>query len=95
MILKARIPTGQFWPKASDAATSNLVTTRILWLEGLQPGFNSGAGVDSYARFIYIHGTNREDALGSQISGGCVLLRDSEVVRLYAETPVGSHVYLA
>ena len=33
------------------------ITTRILWLEGLEPGFNRGGNVDSHARYIYIHGT--------------------------------------
>ena len=30
------------------------VTSRILWLDGLEIGKNKGSGVDSYDRYIYI-----------------------------------------
>src|SRR5271154_5127850 len=43
-----------------EAGTGNLITSRILWLKGLEPGVNSGGDVDTYKRFIYIHGTQRE-----------------------------------
>ena len=33
------------------------ITTRIMWLQGLEPGFNQGGNVDTHARTIYIHGT--------------------------------------
>ena len=50
----------------------NLVTTRILWLRGLESGVNAGWDVDSHARYIYIHGTNHEERLGRPASSGCV-----------------------
>ena len=34
------------------------ITSRILWLAGLEEGVNKGKGVDSYTRYIYIHGTH-------------------------------------
>jgi hypothetical protein len=36
------------------------IAHRILWLEGLEPGWNRGGEVDSYRRYIYIHGTGNE-----------------------------------
>ena len=50
------------------------ITTRIFWLEGLEPGFNRGGNVDSYARYIYVHGTGNELTLGRPDSHGCVHL---------------------
>ncbi|MCC5808332.1 MAG: L,D-transpeptidase [Opitutales bacterium] len=71
-----------------------LVTTRILRLAGLQPGINAGPGVDSYARYIYIHGTNRPDAWTENVSAGCLLLRDPDVIRLHDSVPLGSLVWI-
>lgn len=96
-VFKARKPAGASWrelPESIDGKRQNLVTTRILWLRGLEPGLNAGEGRDTYQRYIYIHGTNRVDALGSPASGGCVLLRDAEIAALYDAVPVGSHVWI-
>ena len=38
----------------------DFVTSRILWLDGLENGINRGVGVDSFSRYIYIHGTHEE-----------------------------------
>ena len=56
MIFSSREPTGKtaavnHSPTPSGA---DLITTRILRLEGLQPGLNKGRGIDSYERYIYI-----------------------------------------
>src|SRR5271167_3284446 len=61
-VFKARIPTGMHFSEvASDEAGSgNLITSRILWLRGLEPGVNLGGDVDTFKRLIYIHGTQRE-----------------------------------
>ena len=40
------------------------ITTRILWLEGLEPGFNQGGNRDTHERSIYIHGTGDQDSIG-------------------------------
>jgi hypothetical protein len=50
------------------------IAHRILWLEGLEPGFNRGGNVDSFRRYIYIHGAGNETALGRPDSHGCVHL---------------------
>ena len=63
MVFKARQPTGTLaseWPSPED----NLITSRILWLDGLEPGRNQGLAtdgrvVDTRRRFVYIHGTNQ------------------------------------
>ena len=98
MVFKARQPTGKLsaeWPTPED----NLITSRILWLEGLEPGRNQGldaAGrvVDTRRRFVYIHGTNQAEKLGRPNSHGCVLLSDQDVIRLFAQVPTGTPVLI-
>ena len=86
MVFKSRVPVGRHFNEfAGEEAARNLVTTRILWLKGLEPGVNSGADVDSSSRYIYIHGTNHEDRIGEPFSGGCVLMRNADMIELYEE----------
>lgn len=59
------------------------VTTRILWLEGLEPGVNRGRGIDSRERFIYIHGTTSEGLIGRPASNGCVRMYNKDVLELF------------
>ncbi|MBK8801208.1 MAG: L,D-transpeptidase [Fibrobacteres bacterium] len=66
----SREPTGEVW--TSGPVEGDWITTRILWLDGLEAGLNKGPGVDSHERYIYIHGTAREDELGHPGSHGCV-----------------------
>jgi len=98
MVFKARVPTGRIWTEG-PAPEDNLITTRILWLEGLEPGTNAGRDaegrlVDTKARFVYLHGTNQAARLGTPNSHGCVLLADEAVRDLFERTPVGTPVYL-
>ena len=50
---------------------------------------NRGGEVDTYERYIYIHGTNHEARLGEPMSAGCVLMRNLDIVELYEEVRVG------
>lgn len=58
------------------------VTSRIMWLTGEEDGFNKGSGVDSYSRYIYIHGTHEEGLIGSKASHGCIRMFNDDVIRL-------------
>ncbi len=80
-IFRAQVPTGEVWrgePRGED-----LITTRILTLEGLEPDVNRGPGCDSLQRWIYVHGTNHEEALGTPVSHGCIRLGNEAVLRLF------------
>jgi L,D-transpeptidase catalytic domain len=79
---------------ASDVRSGNLITSRILWLRGLEPGVNAGGEVDTYERYVYIHGTNHEDLLGTPQSAGCVLMANLEIVALYEDVRVGDQVLI-
>jgi UDP-N-acetylmuramate--alanine ligase len=91
-IFKAREDTGITWDQGYTA--DNLILTRILRLEGLEEGINKGAGVDSYERCIYIHGTNREDLVGTPLSHGCLALRNPDILRLFEIVREGTLVYI-
>lgn len=71
------------------------ITSRILWLTGLEPGVNQGGDVDSHARYIYIHGTNEEGRLGVAASHGCVRMANTDVIELYDRVEVDTLVYIA
>ena len=96
MVFKSRVPTGRHFSEFPDAEQNNqLITSRILWLRGLELGVNLGGDVDTHARYVYIHGTNHEDRLGTPMSAGCVLMRNRELVELYEQVRAGDHVLIA
>lgn len=71
------------------------ILSRVLWLEGLQAGFNQGDGCDSKARYIYIHGTPDSEAMGQPRSHGCIRMRNADVIELFNHLPVNALVYIA
>ena len=94
-VFVGRKPTGEIWSAefaASQAPGRDWILTRILWLEGLEPGFNAGEGRDSRARYIYLHGTPDNVALGVPGSRGCVRMRNTDLIELFARVEEGDHV---
>lgn len=91
-ILKDRTFTGEFADPDFAGVDKDWITSRILWLEGLEPGVNRGGKVDSHARYIYIHGTANERSVGTASSMGCVRMRNDDVIALYEQIPVGTLV---
>jgi len=67
--------------------TEDLIMTRILWLDGLDPG-----NANTHERFIYIHGTNHEESIGKPVSHGCIRMKNADLLELYklvdVDTPV-------
>ena len=94
MIFKARQPTGVLAhiEKRPIKGQGDDVTTRIMWLQGLEPGINEGKGVDSHARYIYIHGTPEEGLIGRPESHGCIRMNNTQVIELFNQVPVGTLV---
>ncbi len=95
-VFVGREDTGQHFSERDDDGPEQktLVTTRILRLEGLESGLNCGEGCDSYNRYIYIHGTNHPERFPHHFSAGCILMKDPDLIELYRQTPVGSHVWM-
>ena len=74
-IFKARVALG---PDDPVPKTEDFVTTRILWLDGLDP-----KNANTRDRFIYIHGTKHEDRIGFPDSHGCIRMRNADVIELF------------
>ena len=89
-VFKGRQPIGYTWQGMPDAK----ITTRILWLEGLEPGFNRGGNVDSHGRHIYIHGTPDQTSIGKPASCGCIHLADADLIPLFDLLSVGTLVWI-
>jgi lipoprotein-anchoring transpeptidase ErfK/SrfK len=88
--------TGELYSK--DVAIQNpnrdWILTRILRLRGLEPGKNQGPGVDSYNRYIYIHGTPDDVILGVPGSHGCIRMSNKDVMILANWARPGFKVYI-
>jgi lipoprotein-anchoring transpeptidase ErfK/SrfK len=77
-----------------ENSDNDYVTTRIMWLDGLEDGKNKGKGVDSYNRYIYIHGTHEEGLIGQKASHGCIRMFNSDVIELFSVVKKGTKVYI-
>jgi lipoprotein-anchoring transpeptidase ErfK/SrfK len=65
----------------------DLVMTRILWLDGLEP-----RNANTHDRYVYIHGTNHEDEIGTAASHGCIRMRNTDVLELFERVDAGTPV---
>jgi lipoprotein-anchoring transpeptidase ErfK/SrfK len=96
-VFVARRPTGEIY--TDDLGVKfpqrDWILTRILWLSGCEVGFNRLGENDTMRRFIYIHGTPDSTRLGMPGSHGCVRMRNSDLVELFALVPVGTVVEIA
>lgn len=77
-------------PTAEMLGADDLVMSRILWLEGLEP-----ANANTFSRYIYIHGTNHEEQIGEAASHGCIRMRKADVAELFELVDVGTPVVIA
>jgi lipoprotein-anchoring transpeptidase ErfK/SrfK len=89
-VFRSRKAVGFTW-QGLPAAT---IVHRIFRLEGLEPGFNRGGGVDSFDRYIYIHGFAEEATLGRPQSHGCIHLAALDLIPLYDWLPEGTLVWI-
>ncbi len=93
-IFKDREDTGKIWNTKNDNE-DNLILSRILRLEGLEPDINRGPDIDSYERYIYIHGTDKENKIGTPNSHGCICLRNDDIIQLFDCVPEKTIVIIA
>ena len=70
------------------------ITSRILWLDGMEEGVNKGGIHDSYERYIYIHGTSDERRIGQPVSIGCVRMKNVDVIELFDEVLISDLVII-
>lgn len=95
-IFKERVFNGEIAEIYTDKTDINedFVTSRIMWLEGQEEGINKGGNVDSYKRYIYIHGTPEEGLIGKPASHGCVRMKNKEVIELFDLVQVNTPVLI-
>ncbi|WP_299768190.1 L,D-transpeptidase [uncultured Pseudoteredinibacter sp.] len=98
MCFKGRQATGEIACIENQAppcrTEGDFILSRIMWLEGLEPGVNQGQGIDSHERYIYIHGTNEEYLIGQAASHGCIRMRNHDVIELFDLLLCGTPVYI-
>jgi len=89
-VFRGRKPVGLTWRGMPDAAIAH----RIFWLEGLEPQVNRGGNVDSFRRYIYIHGFSDETTLSRPASHGCIHLAAADIIPLHDWLPIGTLVWI-
>jgi L,D-transpeptidase YbiS len=96
-VFAGRRPTGEICDAELFRAEPerDWILTRILWLRGLEPGRNRSGRVDSMRRYIYIHGTPDEAAIGAPASHGCIRMRNPDVIDLFDQIDVGIRVEIS
>ena len=84
-VLASREPTGELCtPEVYRACPGgDWILTRILWLDGVEPGRNLGGEVDTRSRYIYIHGSPDDVPMGVPGSHGCVRMHNADVCALF------------
>jgi len=84
-VFVGRRPTGEIYDDALGRSEPDRdwILTRILWLDGCEPGVNRGGRVDTLRRFIYIHGTPEEALIGLPVSHGCIRMRNRDLLKLF------------
>ncbi len=92
-VFRSRQATSRVW-RPTDETDEDLVLTRALVLTGEEPGKNKGGEVDSFARNIYIHGTNAEDQIGTPSSHGCVRLTNDDTITAFEKISEGTFVLI-
>jgi len=93
-VFRGRRPTGEIYAPEMKRRfpERDWILTRILWLSGNEPGVNRLGEVDTMRRYIYIHGSPEEDAMGVPSSHGCIKMRNADVIELFDLVPVGTRV---
>lgn len=83
-IFRGRVPLGPGDPLPD---TEDWITSRILWLDGLDSD-----NANTKDRFVYIHGTKHEDRIGQPDSHGCIRMRNADVIELFDLVREGTSV---
>ncbi len=86
-IFQARVPIGT-WNQTT--INVGLITSRILWLDGIDP-----ENKNTKERFVYIHGTSEEHALGTPKSRGCINMSNKDIIELYDLVDVGTPMVIS
>ncbi|MBU3056016.1 L,D-transpeptidase [Pseudomonas indica] len=89
-VLRGRRWAGEVWSPAlhEQFPGRDWILTRILWLSGCERGRNRLGHVDSFRRYIYLHGTPDSEPMGVPRSHGCIRLRNTDLLDLFPRVPL-------
>ena len=93
-----RVATGEIYDTELGLVNPerDWILSRILWLSGLEEGFNKGSnsqgGCDTYQRYIYIHGTPDSEPMSVPLSHGCIRMRNQDIIELFEQVEEGTPV---
>ncbi len=95
-VFSGRRPTGEIYTPALGLIhpERDWILTRILWLSGLEIGFNRLGNVDTMQRYIYIHGCPDEISLSRPLSHGCIRMHNDDLMALFDRVPVGTKLFI-
>lgn len=95
-VFVARRWTGEIWTPELHARypRRDWMLTRILWLSGCEPGRNRLGCVDTFRRYIYLHGTPPVTDMSIAGSKGCVRMRNEDIIELFDCVTTGTEVDL-
>ncbi len=84
-VFVARVTTGEIYQPSlrEQYPERDWILTRILWLSGMEEGKNKGGKLDSHERYIYIHGSPDDVAMGQAGSRGCIRMHNDEIIELF------------
>ncbi len=96
-VFVGRRSTGELYDAALAARypERDWILTRILWLTGLEAGFNRGGDRDTLRRYIYVHGCPDPAPMGIPLSHGCIRMRNEDLLELFEQTAAGDRVFIA
>ena len=95
-VFVGRRPTGEIHSPelAARHPERDWILTRILWLTGLESGYNRGGYCDTLRRFIYIHGCPDTAPMGEPLSHGCIRMSNLDLLGLFERVAVGDRVFI-
>lgn len=95
-VFVGRRPTGEVYSPTlrSQHPGRDWILTRILWLTGMEPGINLHGDVDTLRRYIYIHGSPDDVAMGTPNSRGCIRMHNTDIIQLFDMVEEGTHVVI-
>ena len=95
-VFVGRRATGELYTQSLEDSFPNRdwILTRILWLCGNEIGHNRGGNVDTQRRYVYIHGAPDSHAMGVPSSHGCIKMRNKDIIALFDQVQIGTHVLI-
>jgi len=95
-VFVGRRPSGEIYSSVlrAEYPQRDWILTRILWLSGTEPGRNRGGSVDTLRRYVYIHGSPDDVAMGVTGSHGCIRMRNSDIIDLFEQVTPGLRVLI-